>query len=229
MFTELVYGPLIFSPLCGFPNLDNRVWPTFGHFSAVSQRPPVGCLVFAPHLHQLQQCLFQVPQGNQIKICRWDCGAPHSSNSCHLTEMFARLPLRKNMGNKKLMEKSWWLAAGHILTWHDTGIVDWEFSLENFTFGGLGGVGFRRPCYRICWGYGSAFSGEAGLGASLHSKSSDLGSGSLCPVTWLSGKWFYLSKLHCHNLPMVLIIVPAHQVFERIYTVIIYVNIKHRT
>lgn len=175
MFTELVYGPLIFSPLCGFPNLDNRVWPTFGHFSAVSQRPPVGCLVFAPHLHQLQQCLFQVPQGNQIKICRWDCGAPHSSNSYHLTEVFALLPLRRNMGNKKLMEKSWWLAAGHILTWHDIGIIDWEFSLENFTLGGLGGVGFRRPCYRICWGYGSAFSGEAGLGASLHSKSGDPG------------------------------------------------------
>ncbi|XP_010601208.1 rho-related BTB domain-containing protein 1 isoform X2 [Fukomys damarensis] len=37
---------------------------------AVSQCQPAGRLVFAPHLHQLQQCLFQVPQGNQIKICR---------------------------------------------------------------------------------------------------------------------------------------------------------------
>lgn len=44
--------------------------PLLVTLSAVSQCPPVGCLVFAPHLHQLQQRLFQVPQGNQIKICR---------------------------------------------------------------------------------------------------------------------------------------------------------------
>ena len=53
-----------------------EVWPPFGYFPAVSQCPPAGRLVFAPHLHQLQQCLFEVPQGNQIKICRWGCVVP---------------------------------------------------------------------------------------------------------------------------------------------------------
>nr|XP_044993622.1 rho-related BTB domain-containing protein 1 isoform X2 [Jaculus jaculus] len=50
--------------------IDGEVLSYLELAQVVSQCQPVGRLVSTPHLHQLQQCLFQVPQGNQIKIGR---------------------------------------------------------------------------------------------------------------------------------------------------------------
>ena len=43
------------------------------------------------------------------------------------------------------------------------------------------------------------------------------------------GKWFHLSKLSCHNLPLALLSVPAHWLAERMHVIIISEKPKHRT
>lgn len=204
-----------------------EVWPPFGHFPAVSQCPPVGRLVFAPHLHQLQQCLFQVPQGDQIEICRWGCVGPICPV---LITCVSGVSLRCPWEETWTAPGSRRTPCGHMAVTDSRDMHDPRncmldiLSGERHGWGDLCGDGCERgrsgcPAAEQAELVASPLSGKAkGPGFRL--------SVSSCVIL---GKWFHLSKLSCHYLPLALLSVPAHWLAERMHVIIISEKPKHRT